>query len=179
VPFSPLDDSALPDGLDGLIIGGGYPEVYAAQLMENAAMRAAISDFAAAGRPVYAECGGLMYLGRSLENVDGDAFSMCGVLDLSTAMDRALRTLGYREVTTTAASMLGPAGVRFRGHEFHYSRLSEAPDIPHIYAWTGRRADGVEGFHEGSVMASYIHAHWGSNPGIAASFVASCQEGAQ
>jgi cobyrinic acid a,c-diamide synthase len=175
VPFSPLHDRALPDGLDGLIIGGGYPEVYAAQLMANASMRVAIADFAAAGRPIYAECGGLMYLGRSLENADGDAFAMCGVLDLATAMDRALRTLGYREVTTTASSLLGPAGVQFRGHEFHYSHLSETPDAPRIYAWTGRRGAGQEGFHEGSVMASYIHAHWGSNPEIAASFVASCQ----
>ena len=100
---------------------------------------------------------------------------MCGVLDLTTTMDQALRALGYREVTTTAPSMLGPAGVQLRGHEFHYSHLSEAPDVQRIYAWTGRRGVVLEGFIEGSVIASYIHAHWGSNPEIAASFVASCQ----
>lgn len=166
VPFSPLSDAALPS-VDGLYIGGGYPEAHAAALSTNTAMRAAIRAFTG---PIYAECGGLMYLGESL-----DAVPMCGVLPTRTRMGDRLRALGYREVTTTRSSLLGPAGTVFRGHEFHYSELTDTSSLAPMYQMTGRRGAGVEGWQRGGVLGSYVHAHFGSNPALAANFVAACR----
>ncbi|MFT5685487.1 MAG: cobyrinic acid a,c-diamide synthase [Myxococcota bacterium] len=173
VVFSPLTDSRLPEGLDGLIIGGGYPETHAAQLSANTTMRQDIAAFAASGRPVYAECGGLMYLGAHL-TVDGADHAMCGVLDHATEMADRLVMLGYREVITTADGILGPAGTTFRGHEFHHSRLSRPPPTPGIYTWSGYGGTGTEGYARGRVLVSYIHAHWAGSPEIPAHFVATC-----
>jgi len=175
VPFSPLADARLPEALDGLIIGGGYPESHAEALSANATMRADIAAFAASGRLVYAECGGLMYLGASL-TVGAREHPMCGVLDHCTAMADRLVVLGYREVETTADSILGPAGTIFRGHEFHHSVLSRPPTAPAIYAWSGYGGSGREGYVRGRVLASYIHAHWGGNPDIPRRLVAACGE---
>ncbi|MDG1478649.1 MAG: cobyrinate a,c-diamide synthase [Myxococcota bacterium] len=175
VPFSPLADARLPEGLDGLIIGGGYPEAHAETLSANATMRADIAAFAASGRLVYAECGGLMYLGASL-TVGAREHPMCGVLDHRTAMADRLVVLGYREVETTADSILGPAGTTFRGHEFHHSVLSSPPTAPTIYTWSGYGGSGREGYARGRVLASYIHAHWGGSPDIPRRLVAACGE---
>ncbi len=175
VPFSPLADARLPEALDGLIIGGGYPESHAEALSANATMRADIAAFAASGRLVYAECGGLMYLGASL-TVGAREHPMCGVLDHRTAMADRLVVLGYREVETTADSILGPAGTTFRGHEFHHSVLSRPPTAPAIYAWSGYGGSGREGYVRGRVLVSYIHAHWGGSPGIPQRLVAACGE---
>ena len=177
VPFSPLADAALPADLDGLLLGGGYPEEHAEALSAGAAMRAAVRAFCAAGRPVYAECGGLMYLGESLQDAAGRRHDMVGALPLHTGMDRKLRSLGYREVTTTQDTILGPAGTVFRGHEFHYSSLRESGGCQQVYRWTGRRGTGTAGFAQGATLASYIHAHWGSNPEVARAFVAACAAG--
>lgn len=173
VAFSPLTDARLPAGLDGLIIGGGYPEAHAEALSGNATMRADIAAFAASGRPVYAECGGLMYLGEHL-TVGGEDHLMCGVLDHTTAMASRLMVLGYREVQATAESILGPTGTTFRGHEFHHSALSRPPSAPMIYTWSGYGGGGREGYAQGRVLVSYIHAHWGGSPDIPAHLVAAC-----
>ncbi len=166
VPFSPLADDALPD-VDGLYIGGGYPELHADTLAANTSLHAAIRAFPG---PIYAECGGLMFLGAAL-----DDRPMCGVLPVRTTMGERLRALGYREVVTTRDTVLGPAGTRFRGHEFHYSALAGTPDLPPAYTMTGRRGPGVEGWATGNVLGSYVHAHFGSNPALAAGFVAACR----
>lgn len=166
--FSPLADRALPP-VDGLYLGGGYPEAHAAELSANTAMRAAIGAFAG---PIYAECGGLMYLGETL-----DGAPMCGVLPVRTRMGERLRALGYREVVTTRDTVLGPAGTRFRGHEFHYSELVGPPDLPPAYRMTGRAGDAPEGWSRGAVLGSYVHAHFGSNPALAANLVAACRRG--
>ncbi len=178
VEFSPLADDALPDGLDGLIIGGGYPEEHAAALSANRSMRDSVAAFAAAGRPVLAECGGLMYLGQRLVDATGHAHPMVGALPLTTAIEPGLRALGYREVTTTRATPLGPAGTSFRGHEFHYSGLTDTGGCDTAFRWTGRRGSGTCGYVRRGVVASYVHAHWGSNPDLAAAFVRACAEGA-
>ena len=166
VPFSPLAEERLPE-VDGLYLGGGYPEEHAAALSANTAMRAAIRAFAA-DRPVYAECGGLMYLGAAL-----DGHPMCGVLPLTTRMTPSLRSFGYREVVTTAPTLFGPAGTRWRGHEFHHSELAENPMAP-AFATTGWGGAGVEGWARGNVLGTYVHAHFGSNPALATAFVAAC-----
>lgn len=178
VPFSPLSDAALPPGLSGLYFGGGYPELFAARLAGNAAMRRAVREFCARGLPVYAECGGFMYLMASLTDASGTAHPMAGVFPLAAAMGPRFSALGYRQVATRAASLLGPAGTTARGHEFHYSRLTGPPDgesgVSAIYTLSGRkgRLDAPEGFTAGNVLGSYVHLHFGSNPDLAQAFVA-------
>jgi cobyrinic acid a,c-diamide synthase len=165
VPFSPLTDTTLPK-VDGLYIGGGYPEAHRRALSANLSMRESIRAFCG---PIYAECGGLMYLGESLDDTP-----MCCVLPVRTRMTGKLRTLGYREVTTTKETLLGPAGTTFRGHEFHYSELADTPELSPVYQTAGRGSVGVEGWSRGRVLGSYVHAHFGSNLALAHSFVAAC-----
>lgn len=167
VPFSPLHDGRLPEGLDGLYLGGGYPELYVDGLRANSRMRQEIRDFSGV---VYAECGGLMYLGERL-----DGSPMCGALPVSTVMGPGLRSLGYREVTLTRDTVLGPAGTVFRGHEFRHSELVEAPALEPAYAMTGWSGAGVEGWAVGRRLGSYVHAHFGSNPRLAANLVGACR----
>jgi cobyrinic acid a,c-diamide synthase len=176
VRFSPLSDARLPEA-DGLYLGGGYPEAHAAALSQNETMRREIERFARAGGPVYAECGGLMYLSRAIITKDGTRHPMVGLVLAETVMKDRLAALGYVEVETQEPTVLGPAGLRFRGHQFRYSELgavSEPTQRP--YTMRKRRGGEVsaEGFVEGRMLASYVHAHFASNPRLAAGFVASC-----
>ena len=173
VLFSPLHDQTLPLDLDALYLGGGYPELYAESLALNEEMFAAIRAFAASGRPVYGECGGLMYLGASLRTLEGKEVPMLGLLPLRTRMESRLQALGYAEVETQETSLLGPAGTRFRGHQFRYSQLESEPEVQHLYRFRKRRGGEVirEGYARESVLGSYVHAHWASHPEIARHFV--------
>jgi cobyrinic acid a,c-diamide synthase len=177
VHFSPVHDRALP-AVDGLYIGGGYPEVHAAALAGNAAMREAIRALAQAGAPVYAECGGLMYLSDAIATTDGARHPMLGLVPGTAVMHGTLQALGYVEVETDAPTVLGPAGLRFRGHQFRYSDLEGG--VPGAYRVRRRRAGDVipegygVGYRGGNVLASYVHAHWASNPRAAEGLVASC-----
>ena len=178
VPFSPVHDARLPE-VDGLYLGGGYPEVHAAALAANATMRDAVAAFARNGGPVYAECGGLMYLTRGIVTAEGQEHAMVGLLPSQARMCRKLQALGYVEVETRASTILGAAGTRFRGHQFRYSELSPAPavdEVGHVYSLHQRRGDStpLEGYRLHNVIASYVHAHWASNPGVAAALVESC-----
>jgi cobyrinic acid a,c-diamide synthase len=176
VRFSPVRDASLPD-VDGLYFGGGYPEAFTSQLSDNRSMRDAVLAFARADKPVYAECGGLMYLSRSIRTGDGMGHPMVGLLPAETIMKDRLVALGYVEVETQAATMLGPAGSRFRGHQFRYSELGpiEGSVSPPYHVRRRRGGDASpEGFAMHQVVASYVHAHWASNPRIAESFVAAC-----
>lgn len=175
--WSPIADGKLPEA-DGLYIGGGYPELYGRELAANAPMQAAVRAFACSGRPVYAECGGLMYLAESLTDLDGRLWPMVGVLPAPVVMERSRLVIGYREVTLTGAGPLGPAGTTARGHEFHCSRLGDVPpSVTRLYAV----ADGPGGLHrsEGFLVSgtlmSYVHLHFGSNPALAASLVAAAR----
>ena len=165
VPFSTLTDSRVPD-VDGLYIGGGYPEACAASLAANNGMRSSIRAFPG---PIYAECGGLMYLGDTL-----DDYPMCGVLPLSTRMTSGLRSFGYRDVVSTAPTLLGPAGTRWRGHEFHHSEVVES-GLPPVLRTTGWGGRGMDGWSRGNVLATYVHEHFGSNPELAFAFVDACR----
>ncbi|MHC1712143.1 MAG: cobyrinate a,c-diamide synthase [Solidesulfovibrio sp.] len=179
VEISPLTDTALPEGLGGLYLGGGYPELHAARLAENEAMRQAIQAFCALGRPVLAECGGFMYLMQSLTDLEGREYPMAGVFPFQAIMGTRFAALGYRTIETRAATLLGPAGTTLRGHEFHYSRLTgDAGSLPAIYAMTGRKGplDGREGFVAGRTLGSYVHLHFGGSPQVAAHFAAVCAE---
>lgn len=175
--WSPMADQVLPEA-DGLYIGGGYPELYGHALAANAPMREAVRAFARSGRPVYAECGGLMYLAESLTDLDGHVWPMAGVLPVPVVMERSRLVIGYREVTLTSAGPLGPAGTRARGHEFHCSRLGDIPAaVARLYAVTDGRGGTprAEGFVIGGALLSYVHLHFGSNPALAANFVAACR----
>lgn len=162
--FDPLRDVALPEGTRGLVIGGGFPEMYAPELSANEPLRKAVADLAAAGAPVAAECAGLLYLSRSL-----DGLPMCGVLDAEGRMSKRL-TLGYREAVAITDSALAAVGTRLRGHEFHRTVLE--PGAGSAPAWGMHLPERrVEGFVQQGVHASYLHTHWASAPGIARRFV--------
>jgi cobyrinic acid a,c-diamide synthase len=177
VRFSPLSDKRLPGGLNALYIGGGYPEEHAAELSANATMLADVRDFAAAGLPVYGECGGLMYLAEGLETLDGKRHALAGVLPAWTRMLSHRKALGYVEVTLTGDTLWGSRGARLRGHEFHYSELLNDPAWSTAYSLVYRRADSAvrEGFQRGGVLATYVHAHVASRPEAVRSFVANCE----
>jgi cobyrinic acid a,c-diamide synthase len=144
-------------------------------------MLSEVRCFAASGRCVYAECGGLMYLGQSVTTLDGVKHAMAGLLPFETAMLSRLKTLGYTEVATAVDGLWGPAGTVCRGHEFHYSELHAAANAdvwPPAYTARRRGATFAEGFCKGNVLASYVHLHWASRPELARSFLTRCQAGA-
>lgn len=179
VRFSPIRDRALPP-MDGLYFGGGYPEVAARELAQNRSMIEAIRDFATAGGPVYAECGGLMYLAEGIRTLDGNTIPMVGLIPGVSAMHEKIQALGYVEVETTAASFLGPAGSRWRGHQFRYSTLEPATSgVEQIYRVAPRWGSGpfAEGLRPSeNVIASYVHAHWASNIEIPQNFTRACAD---
>ena len=177
VPFSPLEDGNLPPALRGLYLGGGYPELHAGQLAANSAMLGKIRDFCLGGKPVYAECGGFMYLMKSLRTRDGLEHPMAGVFDFSCSMEGRHQALGYREVELAVRTHLGGPGERVRGHEFHYSKLHGAdPGATEAYRVFDRcgRTDAAGGFLKANCLGSYVHVHFGSNPAMAERFVEAC-----
>ncbi|MFJ3973619.1 cobyrinate a,c-diamide synthase [Streptomyces sp. NPDC090021] len=163
VTFDPLRDEVLPEGTAGLVIGGGFPEVYAPELSANEALRGAVAAFAAAGGPVAAECAGLLYLARSL-----DGKPMCGVLDADARMSERL-TLGYREAVAVSDSSLAAAGTRLRGHEFHRTVIEPGAGAAPAWGFTHPERR-VEGFVRRGVHASYLHTHWAAEPSVARRF---------
>ncbi len=173
-PFDPLADEALPAGTAGLIIGGGFPEMYAPELSANSLLRRQVAALAAAGVPVVAECAGLLYLARTL-----DGMPMCGVIEVDTHMTQRL-TLGYRTAVAMSDSVLTHVGHEVRGHEFH--RTAAAPVSGGRPAWqlTGGRAGAAaggrrtDGHVHGNVLASYLHLHWAHTPIFARRFAAAC-----
>ena len=155
IPFDPTSDEELPDGTDALYLGGGFPETYADALSANEPMKESVARFAGEGRPVVAECGGLLYLAREL-----DGKPMCGVLDVAARMTDRL-TLGYREARATHDSPLAEENASVRGHEFHYSAVEPGAGQSPAWDLAGR---SVEGFVAGGVHASYLHTHWAAVP---------------
>jgi cobyrinic acid a,c-diamide synthase len=173
-PFSPLTDQALPPDVGGVYIGGGFPEMFARELSDNRPMLASLRNALARNIPVYAECGGLMYLGRSLSDLDGAEYPMVGALPVITSMSNRRLTLGYREVEACEETPILNRGQRVRGHEFHWSVLTEQPAPEQAVYRVIDQDNRPEGFRVGSVWASYIHVHLGSAPGLARRFVETC-----
>jgi cobyrinic acid a,c-diamide synthase len=163
VGFDPLTDERLPEGVGGLVLGGGFPEVYAGELSENAALRREIAGLVDV--PVYAECAGLIYLTREL-----DGRPMCGVLDAVATMTPRL-TLGYRSAVAVGDSVVARAGERVRGHEFHRTAVVPGHGAHGAWQWT---PSGPEGFVTGRCLASYLHLHWAGSPELAERFVDAC-----
>lgn len=179
VPFSPIYDAHLPDALDGLYLGGGYPELYADRLSQNRSMRSEIQAGSRAGMPVYAECGGFMYLCRTISNLDGQRFEMADCFPFSTRMLPRRKALGYREIEITGRTVIGQPGTVVRGHEFHYSEIPDMnASIPAMYKVASRRGgrQTVEGYQVRNTLGSYIHLHFGSQPDVARNFVAAARQ---
>lgn len=166
VPFDPCTDAALPAGVQGLVAGGGFPEVYADQLSANTPLLNDVRNQLAHGLVTWAECGGLLWLCKDL-----DSKPMAGVFDASAAMTSRL-TLGYRTATSTVDTPLGPAGTVARGHEFHYSTTNPSGSV---FELSGRHGTSTGGFGGQRVVASYVHTHLGARPDLATAFVDSCR----
>ncbi|MFC5829610.1 cobyrinate a,c-diamide synthase [Nonomuraea insulae] len=171
--FDPLRDEKLPDGAAALVIGGGFPEVYAAELAANAPLRAQVATFAG---PIAAECAGLLYL---CDELDGQR--MCGRVPGRARMTSRL-TLGYRDAVAVRRSPLTRAGERLRGHEFHRTTVTYESEPPSrranaadedggapLFRWEG----GADGYGDARVTASYLHLHWAGAPGLAQRLVSS------
>jgi cobyrinic acid a,c-diamide synthase len=177
VPFSPLADAELPPNLDGLYLGGGYPELHADALSRNALMCAGIRALAETGKPVYAKCGGMIYLGKSLTTLDGQSYAMTGLLPMEFAMTQRLVQFGYVEVEFVEKCLLGEKGTRVRGHSFHCSRVRAGSAMPTAYqlnySLSGR--EEPEGYQYRNVLASYVHLHFRANPILARSLVMAAQ----
>ncbi|MBB4964010.1 cobyrinic acid a,c-diamide synthase [Saccharothrix violaceirubra] len=169
VVLDPLRDKELPDGTAGLVLPGGFPEQHAVRLSANVTLRTAVARFAAAGGPVHAECGGLLYLANSL-----DGLPMCGVVDAEGAMTPRL-TLGYRDAVAPTDSVLAQAGTRITGHEFHRTALTTPHGTEPAWRWHGPdRRPVAEGFVVGAVHASYLHTHPAGAPESVTRFVRAC-----
>jgi cobyrinic acid a,c-diamide synthase len=179
VRFSPLADPGIPEDVDAVYIGGGYPEFHAEALSKNVPMLGSIKKWADSGKPLYSECGGLMYLSRGIRDFDGNSFGMAGVFPFETVMKKGRSKLGYREVTLTTDCLLGKRGAVLRGHEFHYSEIQdgaegkEGQQPTHVYAVTNGAGEELqpEGYRIHNTLASYIHIHFGSNPEVASNIV--------
>lgn len=175
VEFSPTMDRGLPEGLHGLYLGGGYPELHAAELSANESMRNDIARFAESGSPVYAECGGLMYLTEAIVDVEERAYPMVGLFPTRAKMKSRLAALGYVEVEGVNDSGWLHQNEHAKGHEFRYSVIDEMPaHVARQYRVKTKEGVRAEGFVAGSALASYIHLHWGSCHEMASRFVAAC-----
>ncbi len=177
--FSPLHDSGLPENIDGLYMGGGYPEVWAETLQANPAMRRDVKNRIQNGLPAYAECGGLMYLGESITSGEGREFEMADVLPGKSRMKTALKRFGYVTVTATADNILAPKGLAILAHEYHYSEIEVAGEVTRCFAVSKGRT-GTElktwecGYQTANLLAGYPHLHFWANPEFARGFVKSC-----
>ncbi len=178
--FAPLKGESLPENAAGLYLGGGYPEIHAEPLSSQRVFLAAIRAAVSRGMPVYAECGGLMVLSRFIDLLDGRRYPMAGILPFGTRMLPKLKALGYTEVRLTGNCLLGGPNQLMRGHEFHYSEIIEEehdPGLTMVYRVRGRQSgsERPDGYQMGSVLASYVHLHWGSAGRAATSFVEHCR----
>ena len=165
VRFDPLRDARLPADVDGLLVGGGFPETYAAELAANRALLDDVHRRVTAGLPTWAECGGLAWLCRDL-----DGHRMAGVIPATATMGDRLH-LGYRTARSSVATPLGPAGTELRGHEFHYSTVDPPGAALHLH---GRFASHPDGHATPSLLATYLHHHPGGDPSMVANFAAAC-----
>ncbi|MCL5676898.1 MAG: cobyrinate a,c-diamide synthase [Firmicutes bacterium] len=175
--FSPLAGDALPPDMDALYIGGGFPEVYRQELSAHQGLQLQIGQAYGYGLPIYAECGGLMYLSRAIVDLDGRNWPMAGLLPVAVRMQPRLAVLGYARATMLQPTLLGPAGAEVTGHEFHWSVADSPPtDWPPAYRLEGRRPPArLEGFTRGHLLASYLHVHFAANPDGARHLVAAAR----
>lgn len=161
VPFSPLHDHALPQDLDGIFLGGGFPELHLKRLSENLSFLDSLRAYAASGKPIYAECGGYMYLGQSITDFEGNELKLAGLIPMKAEMTKRLQGIGYRRGVFREDNFLGPCGTTVQGHEFHYSRVTYEQEYPAAYElFKGDHPDRMEGYARDNIVASYLHLHF-------------------
>ncbi|HWQ40849.1 MAG TPA: cobyrinate a,c-diamide synthase [Desulfosporosinus sp.] len=161
IPFSPLHDSALPKDLDGIFLGGGFPELHLDRLSENTLFLDSLRSYVASGKPVYAECGGYMYLGQSITDFEGREVPLAGIIPMKAEMTKRLQGMGYKRGVFQDDNFLGPRGTVVQGHEFHYSRVIYHSEFPPTYElFRGGETDRMEGYARDNIVASYLHLHF-------------------
>jgi cobyrinic acid a,c-diamide synthase len=175
IPFSPLKDTALPDNIQGLLLGGGFPELFGEALEKNEFLRREVGARVLEGLCTWAECGGLMYLCGWLTDLKGGRHAMAGALPAEVVMTKRLQNFGYLEAAAEKASAVLPKATRLRGHEFHHSEIHwlEKP----MSAWKliqAGKAPRAEGYVLPKGLATYAHSFLASNPAAAKSFVEAC-----
>lgn len=171
--FSPIHDASVPAGAQGLYIGGGFPELFGDQLAANGRMRREILEAAGDGMPIYAECGGLMYLTETIVDFNGRSFPMVGAVPGRSVMERGRLRIGYVEVEPLGDTILAGAGTRLRGHEFHCARWEGARSARPAYRILNLNG-GSEGYQCGNLLATFVHLHLATDPSLPGRFVASC-----
>lgn len=177
VEFSPIKDVRLPEDIDGIYFGGGYPEVFADGLSKNSSLLADIKKKSDEHMPIYGECGGFMFLCSTLSGMDdSQRYTMTGCFDFNVQMSKRLRSLGYREITLMQDTVIGRKGDVIRGHEFHYSALENDHDQKSVYQVTSRAGQQIslKGYQKKQTLGSYLHVHFGSNQSCAKYFVDTC-----
>ncbi len=178
--FSPISDDHLPEAIDGIYLGGGYPELFAGTLSKKTELLSEINTHSRHHMPIFAECGGFMFLCRKLTLADSaQPVPMAGCFDLDVAMSARLRSLGYREVSLIKDTVIGAKGDRFRGHEFHYSSVTaDHETCDRVFGVTSRAGQDVQvtGYWKYQTLGSYLHVHFGSNPALAGRFAACCTD---
>ena len=176
VEFSPLADKSIPDGIDGIFMGGGFPELFADRLSKNESMMSSILAAHKQGTVIYGECGGMMYLMEKLIDCEERLFKMSSVLNGTSSMENRRQGLGYVIVDTICDNVICNNGDTFRAHEFHWSKLQDVPDST-TFAYNTRKSNGkrtgVDGICKSNVMASYTHIHFSSNPELAINLLSS------
>jgi len=178
VAWSPMRDRAVPEGVQGLYFGGGFPEVFAVALADNLEAIQSVKATIQAGIPTYAECGGLMYLCEQIVDFEENSYPMVGIFPTAAVMGKRL-TLGYRQATALQESPLVKVGDRLWGHEFHRSSLTQLPDKPllSLQGYDSRQQFSPEGWQRYQVHASYTHLHFGAQPQLVERFLQCCMGG--
>lgn len=173
---SALDDGRLPPGLDGLYMGGGFPEMFLEQLAANRSFAEELRARVQRGMPLYAECGGLMYLCRGIRDFDGREWPGAGILPARCRMEKKRVALGYVSATALRDNVLVGGGTELRGHEFHYSRLDGGELAPayHLHKTGGHDPGHLDGHAHGNVLATYLHIHFAGSPEAARGLLRSC-----
>jgi cobyrinic acid a,c-diamide synthase len=176
VPFSPIDGE-LPD-VDGLYLGGGFPEIFAESLEKNGKMRSAVKKASDDGMPIYAESGGMMYLTKNMNDMEGKKYEMCGIFEAGSKMSDSRRSLGYVEMTSNSDNILCEKGWTVRGHEFHYSMIDLTGNETFAFDLSKGKGieNGADGMVNGSTIAGYTHVHFASNPKLPKRFFEKCTD---
>lgn len=171
IPFSPIKDIALPEDIDGLILGGGYPELYLEKLSKNTSMLNNIKASVISGLPTYAECGGFMYLGKTI-TVDDGMYKMVGAIDTNTILTKKLQNFGYVFLEANEDNMFCSKGQGINAHEFHYSSSDNRGKTFKALKSSGKSWEGV--FGTSSIYAGYPHLHLWGNIDFAKRFISKC-----
>ena len=176
IEFSPINDDKLPDHLDGLFFGGGFPELHLPKLAANQGMLESIRTFHQSNRPIWAECGGFLYLCRTLSDFTGKQYPLVGLIPAHTEMTKKLQAVGYVTATARQNNLLLLEGKSLRGHHFHFSQIiPETTDFPWAFSLKSRRGEELDGYAKGNLLASYVHIHLLGNVEAGKRFLDHCQ----